>query len=197
MRVLIACERSGAVRRAFRLYGHDAVSCDLAPADDGSPHHIAGDARAVVAGGQWDLLIAHPPCRYLSSSGLHWNKRVEGREALTTEALAFARFFFDVKVPMVAIENPVGRLGTAIRAADQYVQPFEFGHPESKNTGLWLKGLPKLRPTCVLPLPPSGHWANQTPSRQNKLGPSADRADVRAKTYDGIALAMAIQWGSL
>lgn len=197
MKVLIACERSGVVRRAFRLYGHDAFSCDLAPADDGSKFHLMEDAAFAAEAQAWDLVIAHPPCRYLSSSGLHRNTRDPARAALTAKAVDFARSFFELKsVARVAIENPVGRLGTAVRPADQWIQPWQFGHPESKNTGLWLKGLPKLRPTNVLPLPPRGYWENQTPSRQNKLGPSENREHLRAKTYEGIALAMATQWGT-
>ena len=194
MRVLIACESSGEVREAFRALGHDAWSCDLLPADDGSPYHIQGDVTEHLDEG-WDLMIGHPPCTYVCVSGLHWNKRRPGRAQKTEEALDFVRLLMDAPIPKIAIENPVSCISTRIRKPDQTIQPYEFGHPESKRTCLWLKGLPKLRKTDVLPLPASGRWDNQTPSGQNKLGPSADRWKTRSKTYTGIARAMAGQWG--
>jgi len=147
VRVLVACEYSGAVRDAFRRLGHDAWSVDLLADDNGSPWHYQADALDVICGETWDLLIAHPPCTYLCSSGLHWNKRVPGRADKTEEALAFVRALLQAPVPRIAIENPVGRIGTAIRPADQYVQPYQFGHDASKRTGLWLNGLPPLKPT--------------------------------------------------
>ena len=149
MKVLIACETSGAVRDAFLNRGHDAVSCDLLPHQHGGPH-ITGDVLEVLADG-WDLMIAHPPCTYLCSSGLHWNKRVPGREEKTREAVEFVRRLMAAPIPQWAIENPVGRIGTAIRPADQYIQPHQFGHDASKRTGLWLEGLPPLRPTGFVP----------------------------------------------
>jgi len=188
------------VRDAFRARAHDAWSCDLLPAADGSPYHLQGDVLARLGDG-WDLLIAHPPCTFLCSSGLHWNGRREGREAKTVEALAFVRALMDAPIPRVCIENPVGRIGTAIRRADQYVQPWQFGDDASKRTGLWLRGLPLLTPGAladtVLPRIVGGRerWANQTDSGQNRLGPSADRWRERSKTYAGIARAMAEQWG--
>lgn len=219
-RVLIACESSGTVREVFRAAGHDAYSCDIKPAEDGSPFHIQRDAISALDEG-WGLLVAHPPCTYLCSSGLHWNKRRPGREALTDEALAFVRALMDAKIPKIAIENPVGRIGTAIRPADQTVQPWMFGDDASKATQLWLKGLPKLAPTDIIEprwvccgitlLPGVGkygcancngeskakpRWSNQTNSGQNKLGPSEDRARLRSLTYLGIARAMANQWGT-
>lgn len=204
-RVLVACESSGAVREAFRALGHDAWSCDLLPADDGSPFHWQADARELLtpsrAGnlwrGAWDLLIAHPPCTYLCSSGMHWTTRGLRDPRLTEEALDLVRFFLAAPVPRIAVENPVGCISTRIRKADQYIQPYEYGHPESKRTGLWLVNLPLLVPTHRLPLPASGRWANQTPSGQNKLGPSADRWKARSATYKGVAEAMAAQWGRL
>lgn len=193
MRVLVACEYSGRVRDAFRARGHDAWSCDLLPTDAPGPH-IQGDVLAVLRDG-WDLMVAHPPCTYLCSSGLHWNGRVPGRAALTEEALEFVRALLGAPIPRIALENPVGRISTAIRKPDQTIQPWQYGHPESKATCLWLKGLPLLRPTRVLEKPASGRWENQTPSGQNKLGPSADRWKIRSATYRGIADAMAEQWG--
>ena len=200
MRVLIACESSGVVRDAFRSRGHDAYSCDLLPDDSGSPWHLQDDALSVLDRMNFDLLIAHPPCTYLCASGLHWNKRRPERDAQTAEALAFVEALMNANVSRIAIENPVGRIGTAIRPADQYIQPYEFGHDASKRTGLWLKNLPPLLPTQ--PVAPRmvnerPRWANQTDSGQNRLAPSADRWRERSKTYKGIAEAMADQWGSL
>lgn len=193
MKIGILCEYSGVVRDAFIALGHDAVSCDLLPTDVPGPH-IQGDVLKQDWSG-FDLLICHPPCTYLCSSGLHWNKRVEGRAEKTEEALAFVQALMGLPVPLIAIENPAGRIGTAIRKADQYIQPYEFGHDASKKTGLWLKGLPKLACTNHIPPNEKGRWGNQTPSGQNNLGPSADRWKIRSKTYSGIAEAMAVQWG--
>jgi len=200
VRVLVACEYSGTVRDAFRLRGHDAWSVDLLPDETGSERHYQADALEVIRAEPWDLLIAHPPCTYLCASGLHWNKRVPGREEKTAEALRFVLDLMGADVPRIAIENPVGRIGTAIRPADQYVQPHEFGHDASKRTGLWLKNLPKLQPTqYVAPRMVNGRprWANQTDSGQNRLGPSAERWKLRSNTYQGIACAMAEQWSKL
>lgn len=197
MHVLVACETSGTVRRAFMAQGHDVLSCDLLPADDDSPYHHQGDVRDLLAM-EWDLIIAHPPCTYLCASGLHWNRRVAGREALTAEALEFARLFFNHPCPHICIENPVGRIGTAIRPADQYIQPYQFGHDASKRTGLWLKGLPPLQPTSHVPprmVNGRPRWANQTDSGQNRVPPYANRWKERSETYTGIAQAMADQWG--
>jgi len=200
VRVLVACEYSGTVREAFRLRGHDAWSVDLLPDETGSERHYQADALEVIRAEPWDLLIAHPPCTYLCASGLHWNKRVPGREEKTAEALRFVLDLLGADVPRIAIENPVGRIGTAIRRADQYVQPHEFGHDASKRTGLWLQNLPKLQPTqYVAPRMVNGRprWANQTDSGQNRLPPSADRWKQRSNTYQGIACAMAEQWSKL
>lgn len=198
MRVLIACESSGVVRDAFRKRGHDAWSCDLLPADDGSPYHIQGDCLE-EAYKDWDLMIAHPPCTYLSSSGLHWNKRRPGRAELTEEALEFVQKLMDSPIERIAVENPVGCIGTRIRKANQYIHPYQFGEDASKKTGLWLKNLPDLRPTgYIVPRIANGkpRWANQTDSGQNRLPPSKDRWKLRSKTYQGIADAMADQWGN-
>jgi hypothetical protein len=197
MRVLIACEHSGVVREAFRAKGHEAWSCDL-PAADGSPFHLRGDAIAFAYTQHWDMMIAHPPCTYLTSSGLHWNKRVPGRAEKTESALEFVRILMDAPIAKIAIENPIGRIGTAIRKADQIIQPYQFGHDASKATGLWLKGLPLLRPTEAVEgrlVDGRYRWANQTDSGQNRLSPSPDRWALRSKTYQGIANAMAEQWG--
>ena len=193
MRILVACEYSGAVRDAFIALGHDAVSCDLLPSDRPGPHHV-GDVRDLLGGG-WDLMVAFPPCTFLCSSGLHWNSRVPGRAAQTEDALAFVRVLLDAPIPRIAVENPVGCISTRIRRPSQIIQPWQFGHPESKTTCLWLSGLPPLAPTDVLALPVRGRWANQTASGQNRLGPSPDRWKLRAATYSGVARAMAAQWG--
>lgn len=253
MRVLIACEYSGTVREAFRRRGHYALSCDLLPADDSSPHHYQGDVRDVLCDG-WDLMIAHPPCTYLAVSGLHWNKRIEGRAEKTEEALDFVRLLLAAPIERIALENPVSCISSRIRKPDQIIQPWWFGDDASKKTCLWLKNLAPLTATKIIPPngwlpvkyasdcllcdvcgepfcqdhfdhyadcdcigptmdeadykmidgilfgsleenPPHPVWANQTPSGQNKLGPSADRWKLRSKTYQGIADAMAEQWG--
>lgn len=196
MRVLIACEYSGAVRDAFRARGHDAMSCDLLPTDVAGPHY-QGDVFDVIRDG-WDLMVAHPPCTYLSSSGLHWNGRVEGRAAKTEDALAFVRALLDAPIPRIAIENPVGCIGTRIRKADQTIQPHQFGDNASKATCLWLKDLPLPTPTASVPgrmVNGKPRWANQTDGGQNRLAPSADRWKLRSATFPGIAAAMADQWG--
>ena len=143
---------------------------------------------------QWDLMVAHPPCTYLCSSGLHWNKRRPERAAQTEEALAFVRLLLDAPIPRIALENPIGCISTRIRPPTQTIQPWQFGHAESKATCLWLKNLPPLVPTQIMAKPECGHWLNQTPSGQNNLGPSADRWKIRSATYSGIASAMADQW---
>lgn len=194
--MLVACEYSGVVRDAFLRRGHDAMSCDLLPTEAKGPHY-QGDVLDIINDG-WDMMIAHPPCTYLSASGLHWNKRVEGREEKTLEALKFVTALLSAPILRIALENPVGRISTAIRPADQYVNPYEFGHDASKKTGLWLQNLPKLRPTKYIePRIVNGkkRWGNQTDSGQNKLGPSEDRWKIRSVTYKGIAEAMAEQWG--
>ena len=196
MKVLVACEYSGRVRDAFIAKGHDAMSCDLLPTDAPGPHY-QGDVFDLDLS-QFDLMIAHPPCTYLCSSGLHWNKRIEGRDALSDSALLFVQNLMNAPIEKIAIENPVGRIGTAIRKADQYIQPYQFGDDASKKTGLWLKNLPKLKPTNhIAPRMVNGkeRWENQTDSGQNKLAPSDLRWKERSKTYQGIANAMAEQWG--
>jgi len=198
VRVLIACEWSGMVRDAFIRAGHSATSCDfLAGEGTYTSNHIQGDAIAMLHRHRhrWDLMIAFPPCTYLCSSGLHWNTRRPERQALTDHALRFVRLLMDADIPRIVVENPAGCIGSKIRPADQYIQPWQFGSPESKRTGLWLKNLPLLQPTKIMEIPKSGRWQNQTLSGQNRLGPSPDRAKLRGKTYPGIADAMAEQWG--
>lgn len=197
MRVLIGCEFSGTVRDEFRKLGYNAWSCDLLPTESPGPHFQEDLLGLLARDPHWDLLIAFPPCTYLCSSGMHWTTRGLRDPQLTEDALAFVRSILAAPVPRVALENPIGCISTRIRKPDQKLHPFQFGHPESKTTCLWLKNLPPLVPTCVLPLPPSGRWNNQTKSGQNKLGPSADRWKLRSKTYPGIAKATAEQWGSL
>lgn len=194
MRVLIACEYSGTVRDAFLRLGHEAMSCDLLPTESKGPHY-QGDVRDVIEDG-WDLMVAHPPCTYLCSSGLHWNKRRPERAAQTEEALAFVQYLLNAPIPRIALENPIGCISTRVRKPTQTIQPWQFGHPESKSTCLWLKGLKPLMPTNILSLPESGRWENQTASGQNKLSPSPDRWKIRSATYLGIADAMAQQWGA-
>ena len=195
MKVLIACESSGTVRDAFIRAGHDAMSCDMLPTEQPGPHYH-GDVRDVL-GDCWDLLIGHPPCTYLSVSGMHWTTRGLRDPQLTEDALAFARLLMDAPIARIAIENPVSIISSRIRKPDQIIQPYHFGHDASKKTCLWLKGLPPLRPTAfVEPRIVDGkpRWDNQTDSGQNKLAPSADRWRIRSKTYQGIADAMAAQW---
>ena len=198
MRVLVACEYSGAVRDAFIRAGHYAASCDLLPSESPLGDHYQCNVLDIIDHG-WDLMVAHPPCTYLSSSGLHWNKRRPEREQMTKYALQFVSQLMEVNIPRIAIENPIGCISTKIRKPDQIIKPYQFGHDASKNTCLWLKGLPLLRPTqFVEPRLINGksRWANQTDSGQNKLTPSPDRWKIRSETYTGIAKAMAEQWGS-
>lgn len=198
MRVLVACEFSGTVRDAFTDRGHYAMSCDLLPSESPGEHY-QGDVRDLLDC-QWDLMIAHPPCTYLCSSGLHWNGRTPGRQALTDDALEFVRELLAAPIPRIALENPVGCISTRIRKFDQAIQPYQFGHDASKKTCLWLKNLPPLQPTqMIAPRIVNGRsrWANQTDSGQNKLPPSKNRWALRSETYAGIAKAMADQWSTL
>ena len=195
MKVLVACEYSGRVRDAFAARGHYALSCDLLPTE--SPgNHYQGDVTALLhKDHNWDLLIAFPPCTYLASSGMHWTTRGLRDPQLTEDALSFVQLLLNAPVDLIALENPVGCISTRIRKPNQYIHPWQFGHQESKKTCLWLKNLPLLEPTNVVQKPESGVWLNQTPSGQNKLGPSDERAKQRSLTYLGIANAMAEQWG--
>lgn len=192
MKILIACEYSGRVRDAFARRGHDAQSCDLLFSESPGIHY-QGDVIGLLDAIKWDLVIAFPPCTHLAVSGSRYfaEKKKDGRQQ---NGIDFFMEFTRLDCAW-AIENPVGIMSSKYRKPDQIIQPWQFGHPESKKTCLWLHNLPKLIPTRVLQTPVSGRWENQTPSGQNKLGPSPDRAKIRSKTYEGIAEAMAEQWG--
>ena len=195
MKVLVACEYSGVVRDAFIARGHDAMSCDLLPTDVAGPHY-QGDVFDVINDG-WDLMIAHPPCTYLSVSGMHWTTRGLRDPQLTEDALDFVRRLMAAPVKQIAIENPISVISSRIRKPDQIITPYQFGHDASKKTCFWLKNLPPLRPTSMVePRIVGGRkrWGNQTDSGQNKLPPSKDRWKIRSATYQGIAEAMASQW---
>lgn len=199
MKVLVACERSGVVRQAFRDKGHDAWSCDLAPAEDNSAFHFQQDVLEILYDACWELLIAHPDCTYLANSGVHWLHKQPDRWDKMIAAALFFRTLLCAEIAHICVENPVIHKYALEHIGQKYtqtIQPYQFGHAESKRTCLWLKGLPPLRPTKIMTKPACGHWNNQTPSGQNKLGPSADRAMKRAKTYRGIADAMAGQWSA-
>lgn len=219
LRVLVACEYSGRVRDAFIAAGHDAMSCDLLPTDVPGPHY-EGDVTNIINDG-WDLMIAHPPCTYLSVSGMHWTTRGLRDPQLTEDALEFVRLLMAAPIPHIAVENPVSVISSRIRKPEQIVHPYQFGHDASKATCLWLKNLPPLTSThyieprmvcCGMTLPDGvgvygcpncngekkarPRWGNQTHSGQNKLPPSDDRWKIRSETYQGIANAMAEQWGA-
>ena len=183
MKILIACEYSGTVRDAFITAGHDAMSCDLLPTDKPGPHY-QGDVFDVITDG-WDLMICHPPCTHLSVSGArHFAaKRASG---VQQEALEFVRALLAAPIPRIALENPISIISSQIRKPDQIIQPWQFGHGETKATCLWLKNLPKLIPTDIV----DGREA-----RIHKMGPSPDRWKLRSTTYKGIAEAFANQWG--
>jgi site-specific DNA-cytosine methylase len=183
MKVLVACEYSGTVRDAFIRAGHDAMSCDLLPTDAPGPHY-QGDVRDVLGQG-WDLMIAHPPCTHLAVSGARWFKEKKEEQK---QALAFVELLLSANIPRIALENPISIISSKIRKPDQIIQPWQFGHGETKATCLWLKNLPKLEPTNIV----DGREA-----RIHKLSPSPDRWKIRSKTFQGIADAMANQWGTL
>lgn len=183
LKVLVACEYSGRVRDAFIKLGHFAMSCDLLPSDAHGLHY-QGDVFDVIDQG-WDLMVAHPPCTHLAVSGArHFaDKRERG---VQQEALEFVRRLLDSPISKIALENPVSIISSKIRKPDQIIQPWQFGHGETKTTCLWLKGLPKLTPTNVV---------DGRDNRIHKMSPSADRWKKRSTTYQGIADAMAAQWG--
>jgi hypothetical protein len=200
VRVLVACEYSGRVREAFRRRGHEAWSCDLLPAEDGSRYHLEGDAQEWITLGcppdghkpysywiqPWDLMIAHPPCTHLSVSGAaHFEaKRADGRQQA---AIDFFLALAHAPIPRIAIENPVCIMSSVWREPDQIIQPWQFGHGETKATCLWLKGLPPLEPTNIVAGREQRVW---------KMPPSPDRWKERSRTFEGIAEAMADQWGN-
>lgn len=181
MKVLIACEFSGVVRDAFAAKGHDAWSCDLLPTDKPG-NHIQGDVLEVLHDG-WDLMIAHPPCTHLAVSGARWFKEKHQEQV---EALDFVRQLMAAPVPKMALENPISVISSKIRKPDQIIQPWQFGHGETKATCLWLRGLPKLVPTNIV----DGREA-----RVHRMPPGKDRWKERSRTFPGIAEAMADQWG--
>lgn len=183
MRVLVACEYSGKVRDAFITKGHDAISCDLLPTDVPGPHY-QGDVFDIIDN-DFDMMIAHPPCTHLAVSGARWFKDKQKEQA---EALEFVRRLMDAPIRRIAIENPISIISSRIRKPDQIIQPWQFGHGETKATCLWLKNLPKLVPTDVVEGREQRIW---------KLPPSADRWKKRSETFQGIADAMADQWGGL
>ncbi len=212
--ILIACESSGNVRRAFAARGWDAWSCDLLPADDGSPNHIQGDALAAARSRPWDVMVGHPPCTYLTGSAAWaftdgpYHQQVkpgtlvgQARREARTKAIVFAQALWDMPIRRIALENPVGHLSSVFGKPTQIIQPNWFGHDASKKTCLWLKNLPPLKPTKLVPGRKVEHngqiverWANQTDSGQNRLSPSEDRWQKRSETYPGIAEAMAKLW---
>jgi len=184
MRVLVACEFSGVVREAFRRWGHDAWSCDLLPAEDGSEFHIQQDVLRVLRH-NWDLMICHPPCTHLAVSGARWFKEKRPEQLA---ALGFVECLLAAPIPRIALENPISIISSRIRKPDQIIQPWQFGHGEVKATCLWLKGLPKLDPTNIVEgRVPRVHYAS----------PGPDRWKERSRTLTGIADAMAAQWGSV
>ena len=185
MRVLVACEYSGRVRDAFASRGHFSMSCDLLESETPGLHW-RGDVSEILGLG-WDLLIAHPPCTHLAVSGArHFEAKRES--GVQQEALAFVRLLLEAPVSRICLENPVSIISSVIRKPDQVIQPWQFGHGETKATCLWLKGLPKLTPTCVV---------EGRENRVHRMAPSPDRWKNRSRTYQGIADAMAQQWGSL
>lgn len=184
MNVLVACEYSGRVRGAFRRRGHNAWSCDLLPSEDNSPFHIQQDVRDILSD-KWDLLIAHPPCTHLAVSGARWFKYKQKEQK---EAIDFFKLLANFPIEKVAVENPISIMSTHYRKPDQIIQPWMFGHGETKATCLWLKNLPKLLPTNIV----EGREA-----RVHKMAPSQNRWKERSRTYEGIAEAMTEQWGIL
>lgn len=182
LNVLVGCEFSGVVREAFRKLGHNAWSCDLLPSEDCQEYHFEEDIRIVLKENKWDLCIFHPPCTHLAVSGARWFKDKQQEQQ---EALEFVRFLLDTNCNHIALENPVSIISSHIRKPDQYIQPWQFGHGETKKTGLWLKNLPKLVPTNIVEGREPVVW---------KASPGPDRWKLRSRTYQGIADAMAEQW---
>ena len=181
MRVLIACEYSGIVRDAFIRKGHNALSCDLLPTEIDGPHY-QGNVENIINDG-WDLMICHPPCTHLAVSGARWFKEKQREQV---QALEFVELLLNAPVDKICLENPVSIISSRIRKPDQIIQPWQYGHGETKATCLWLKNLPLLQPTKVV----EGREA-----RVHKMAPGPDRWKERSRTYTGIAAAMAEQWG--
>lgn len=185
MKILIACECSGRVRESFRKLGHDAWSCDLLPSDDNSPYHIQGDVLELLDKG-WDMMIAHPPCTHLAVSGARWFKDKQQEQV---EALEFVRTLLNAPIPKIALENPVSIISTKIRKPNQIIQPWQFGHGETKATCLWLKNLPELQPTNIVEGREQNIW------RKKGVPKGMPLWKWRSLTFQGIANAMAEQWG--
>jgi hypothetical protein len=210
MKVLVACEESQAVAKAFRKLGHEAYSCDIQDCSGGEPQwHIKGDALVEAYSGKYDLMIAHPPCTYLAVSGARWMYNKDGsvnKERLTNQrkALNFVQKLLDAPIEKIAIENPVSVISTQIKKPDQIIQPFEYGHSEAKKTCLWLKNLPKLKPTKIVNKGEFVEWIDKNGKKKRqakwyldvltKAKTKAERQKLRSKTYQGIADAMAQQW---
>jgi hypothetical protein len=187
MKILVACEESQAVTKYLRMSGHEAYSCDIEPCSGGHPEwHLQQDVAPLLRDIQWNMIIAFPPCTHLAASGARWfaQKRQDGRQQA---AIDFFMLFANADCPRVAIENPIGIMSSEWRKPDQIIQPWQFGHGETKATCLWLKGLPKLVPTNVVEGRAQKVW---------KMSPSPERSALRSKTYDGIARAMAEQWAN-
>ncbi len=204
MRVLVNCENSARVRDAFRALGHDAWSCDILPTEGDPAWHVEGDAIEAAYGAQWDLMIAHPPCTYLTCAGNKWFKpeyahRFPNRPQQREEAVAFVLRLAAAPIPRIAIENPIGTLSRRWRRPDQIIQPYEYGHPDRKPTCLWLKGLPKLTPTKLVQPNIKRNRNGRTASVHHDAAlrlPPEERWKVRSMTYQGWADAMADQWGN-
>lgn len=181
MKVLVACEFSGIVRDAFIAKGHDAISCDFLITEKEGPHYC-GDVKDIINEG-FDLMVCHPPCTHLAVSGARWFKEKQHQQK---EALEFVQFLLDSSIPKIALENPISIISSKIRKPDQIIQPWQFGHGETKATCLWLKNLPNLIPTNIV---------RERESRIHKMAPGPERWKNRSRTYQGIADAMADQWG--
>jgi hypothetical protein len=213
MKVLVACEFSGIVREAFKAKGHDAWSCDILPTEIPG-QHIQGDVLEILNDG-WDMMIAHPPCTYLTVTANKWLKDQpdrksgalvgEKRRMARNEAIYFFMELYNAKIPAIVIENPIGCMSSVFRKPDQIIQPFQFGHQERKATCLWLEGLPKLKPTNIVePISyiaagkkysPTHYNSKRSLNRLDCLPPGEERSKLRSKTFQGIANAMAEQWG--
>jgi len=212
MRVLVACEESQAVTKAFRKLGHEAYSCDIQECSGDKPEwHIKGDAIQEAYSGKYDLMIAHPPCTYLAVSGARWMYNKDGsvnKERLTNQrkALNFVQKLMDAPIEKIAIENPVSVISSQIRKPDQIIQPYEYGHSEAKKTCLWLKNLPQLQPTKIVDKGEFVEWVDKNGKKKRqakwyldvltKAKTKAERQKLRSKTYQGIADAIANQWGA-
>ena len=210
MRVLVACEESQAVTKAFRKLGHEAYSCDIQECSGGKPQwHIKGDALKEAYSGKYDLMVAHPPCTYLAVSGARWMYNNDGSinlERLRNQkkALNFVQKLLDAPIDKIALENPVSVISSQIKKPTQIIQPYEFGHSEAKKTCLWLRNLPKLKPTKIVDKGEFMEWVDKKGKKKrqakwyidvlSKAKTKAERQKLRSKTYQGIADAMAKQW---